>query len=158
MYCFPPIQHAPFLPHFGFCGSRNGATDEVLPPTHTSADVSHMEATAPVEMTRSLMNTNVALQSAYVTASEMNGLVYLFIISYLLYRIISALVACDVMFDCVMMFVPLTPTVNTPGTQVQCISHPAPMDSCQMGRQTHFLGLEANLPRLAYPLTVPSSS
>lgn len=74
VYCFPPIHHAPYLPHLGFCGSgNNGRSEEVLPPTHTSADVSHMEATAPLEMARSLMSTNVALPSAYVSSAEMNG-------------------------------------------------------------------------------------
>ena len=70
IYCFPPLQHAPFPTHFGFCGSGNGANDEVLPPTHTSADVSHMETTVPLEATRSLIRANVAMQYA---SSEMNG-------------------------------------------------------------------------------------
>lgn len=72
IYCFPPSQHTPFPTHFGFCGSGNGANNEVLPPPHTSADVSHMETTVPLEVTRSLMRANVALQSAYAS-SEMNG-------------------------------------------------------------------------------------
>ena len=44
------------------------------------------------------------------------------------------------------------------GTQARCISHLAPMDSCQTGHLTPCRVLGANLPRPAYPLTVPSSS
>ena len=73
VYCFPPMHQGPFLPHFGFCGSGSGPSDEALPPPHTSADVSHMETTVPLEMTRSLMTASVALQSAYASAAEMNG-------------------------------------------------------------------------------------